>query len=106
MWARIHRILRSKSHRPKISDMESSERGALGLVRIVALCIIVIGLLDGGIYFTQYLMPYSGMHPVANQHLPPINILRVIMDSIPIVAGIVILIKAKAIAEWLSDWIQ
>jgi hypothetical protein len=86
--------------------MDSSERGALGLVRLVALCIIVIGLLDGGIYFTQYLMPYAGTHPAPNQHLPPVNILRIIMDSIPVFAGIVMLIKAKAIAEWLSDWIQ
>lgn len=85
--------------------MDSSERGALGLVRLVALCIIVIGLLDGGIYFTQYLMPYA-THPGPNQHLPPVSILRIILDSIPIVAGIVILIKARVIAEWLSDWIQ
>ncbi|HTV43394.1 MAG TPA: hypothetical protein VMF08_22720 [Candidatus Sulfotelmatobacter sp.] len=85
--------------------MDSSERGALGLVRLVAAAIILIGLLDGGIYFTQYLMPYATTnHP--NQHLPPVNFLRVILDSIPIVAGIVILIKARAIAEWLSDWIQ
>lgn len=87
--------------------MDSSERGSIGLVRIVALCIIVLGLLDGGIYFTQYLMPYAGMgHPGPNQHLPPVNVLRVVLDSIPIIAGIVILIKAKAIAAWLSDWIQ
>jgi hypothetical protein len=87
--------------------MDSSERGAIGLVRLVALCIIVVGLLDAGIYFTQYLMPYAGMqHSVPKQQLPPVNILRIILDSIPIVAGIVMLIKSKAIAEWLSDWIQ
>ena len=107
MWGRIRKIQRSKRRRPKISDMDSSERGALGLVRIVALCIIVIGLLDGGIYFTQYLIPYAGMeHPGPNHHLPPVNVFRIILDSIPIVAGIVMLIKAKALAEWLSDWIQ
>ena len=87
--------------------MESSQRGALGLVRVVAVCIILVGLLDAGIYFTQYLIPYAGMgHPAANQHLPPLNILRIIMDSIPIVAGVVMLVKAKAIAEWLQDWID
>ena len=87
--------------------MDSSERGALGLVRLVAVGIIMIGLLDGGMYFTQYLMPYAaGQHRDPNQHLPPINILRVLLDSIPVIAGIVILIKAKAVAEWLSDWIQ
>jgi len=107
MWGHTRRTRRLKRLRPKISDMESSERGAVGLVRIVAVAIILIGLLDGGMYFTQYLIPYAGMqHPAAHPHLPPINILRVILDSIPIVAGIVMLIKAKAIAEWLSDWIQ
>ena len=87
--------------------MDSSERGALGLVRLVALCIIVIGLLDGGIYFTQYLMPYAGtQHPGPNEHLPPLSISRIVLDAIPVVAGVVILVKAKAIAEWLSDFIQ
>ncbi|MGH7939529.1 MAG: hypothetical protein ACREE6_05125 [Limisphaerales bacterium] len=85
--------------------MDSSERGALGLVRLVALCIIVVGLLDAGMYFTQYLMPLA-MARAPDPHLPPIHILRIILDSIPIIAGIVMLIKAKAIAEWLSDWIQ
>lgn len=77
--------------------MESSQRGALSLVRLVAGCIIVVGLLDACLYFTQWL------HPV---HRAPLNIVRVILDSIPIVIGIVMLIKAKAIAEWLSDMIQ
>jgi len=86
--------------------MDSSERGALGLVRLVAACIIVVGLLDGGMYFTQYLMPYAAQHHTPSQHLPPVNILRVIGDSIPIIAGIVMLIKSRAIAEWLQDWIQ
>ncbi|HEV2454623.1 MAG TPA: hypothetical protein VGY98_10190 [Verrucomicrobiae bacterium] len=86
--------------------MESSERGALGLVRLVAVCIIVIGLLDAGMYFTQYLMPYAASQHGQKQHLPPLNILRVLLDSIPVIAGIVMLIKARAIAEWVSDWIQ
>jgi hypothetical protein len=87
--------------------MDSSERGALGLVRLVAICIILVGLLDAGMYFTQYLMPYAGgQQRATNHHLPSINILRVILDSIPVIAGGVILIKSKAIAEWLSDWIQ
>ena len=87
--------------------MDSSERAALALVRLVATCVIVLGLLDAGIYFTEYLMPYAGMqHHGPNRHLQPLNILRIILDSIPVVAGIVILIKSRAIAEWLSDWIQ
>jgi hypothetical protein len=86
--------------------MDSSERGALGLVRLVAACIILVGVLDAGMYFTQYLIPYAaGSHHPTNQHLPPISTLRIILDSIPIIAGTVIFIKAKAVAEWLSDLI-
>lgn len=87
--------------------MQSEQRGALGLVRLVGGFIILIGLLDAGIYFTQYLMPYAGIsHRAPNQHLPPLDIPRVILDSIPLIAGTVIVIKAKAIAEWVSDWID
>jgi hypothetical protein len=106
MWARIHKTRRSKRLRPKISDMESEKRGALGLVRLVAGCVILVGLLDGGIYFTQYLMPYATQHRAPNQHLPPLDISRIILDSIPIIAGLVMLVKAKAIAEWVSDWLE
>jgi hypothetical protein len=87
--------------------MESSERGALGLVRLVAFCLIILGLLDGGIYFTQYVTPIFQMrHHVQNQHPAPLNIYRIILDSLPIVAGIVIFIKAKPLAEWLQDLIE
>ena len=89
--------------------MESPQRAALSLVRLVAGCLIVIGLLDAGIYFTQYVIPYFQLHNhVQNQHPAPsrLNILRIILDSIPIVAGIVAFIKAKVLAEWLSDLIE
>lgn len=77
--------------------MESSERGALGLVRLVAGCLIVIGLLDVGLYLTQFF---------ASRNHPTLSILRIVLESIPILIGIIIFIKAKAIAEWLSDLIQ
>jgi hypothetical protein len=87
--------------------MESSERGALSLVRLVAGCLIIFGLLDAGMSLTQYLGPYlQQQHHVPVQHSPSLNIFRLLADSIPIIAGIVIFIKAKAIAEWLSDMIQ
>ena len=83
--------------------MESSERGALGLVRLVAAGVILVGLLDAGLYFTQY-FAFSSTH----QHspAPPLNVIRVILDCIPVIIGIVMLVKARAIAEWLSDLIQ
>jgi hypothetical protein len=77
--------------------MESSDRAALSLVRLVAGCFILIGVLDMGLYFTQWLHP---------QHRPPLNILRIALDSIPMIIGIVVFIKARALAEWLEDLIQ
>lgn len=84
--------------------MESSQRGALGLVRLVAGCLMVIGLLDAGLYFTEYFKLFNS----SAQHEPrqPLNIIRLILDSLPIIAGIVVFIKAKAIAEWVSDLIE
>lgn len=84
--------------------MESSQRGALSLVRLVACCIILIGLLDGGLYLTQYMMQFQ--HHGQSQHAAPLNILRLAIDSIPIIIGIVILIKSHAVAEWVADLIQ
>ena len=84
--------------------MESSQRGALGLVRLIALCLMVIGLLDAGLYFTQYLgLLSSATHREPRQ---PLNIVRIILDSLPIIIGIAVLIKAKAIAEWVADLIE
>ncbi|HTR40679.1 MAG TPA: hypothetical protein VMH87_03610 [Pseudomonadales bacterium] len=84
--------------------MESSQRGALGLVRLIACCLIVLGVLDAGLYFTEYLHVFSSSgHKEPSQ---PLNILRIILDSLPIIAGIVVFIKSRAIAEWLSELIE
>ena len=67
------------------------------LVRLVAACVMVIGLLDTGLYLTQCLAP---KHPV------PVKILPMVLDSIPFIIGIAILIKAKAIANWIADKLE
>jgi hypothetical protein len=88
--------------------MESSQRGALALVRLVAVCIILVGVLDAGAYLTQYVTPiFEQTHHV--QDSPPpvrLNFFRLSLDAIPLVAGIVMLVKSKAVAEWLSDMIE
>lgn len=87
--------------------MESSQRGALALVRLVAACVIILGLLDAGMYLTEYLIPYSELHQHAQgQRPPPLSIIRLVLDSIPVIVGIALFVRAKAIAEWLSDLIQ
>jgi hypothetical protein len=77
--------------------MESTQRGALSLVRLVAVCLIVVGLLDVGLYLTKCFAPH---------HREPVNYLTVFIDFIPGLVGIVALIKAKAIAEWVSDMME
>jgi hypothetical protein len=77
--------------------MDSSQRGALMLVRLIAACVMVIGLLDTGLYLTQCLAP---KHPV------PVKIFPIVLDSIPFVIGVAVLIKAKAIANWIADKIE
>jgi hypothetical protein len=77
--------------------MESSQRAALSLVRLVAGCLIVVGLLDVGLYLTKCFTP---------NHRVPVNILHVLLDFIPGFIGIVIFFKAKALARWLEDIIE
>jgi hypothetical protein len=77
--------------------MESPHRAALSLVRLVALCLIVVGLLDVCLYLTKCFAPH---------HRVPVNYLTVLLDFIPGLAGIIVLIKAKAIANWLTDLIE
>ena len=63
-------------------------------VRFAAACLMVIGLLDTGLYLTQCFEP---KHPV------PVKILPIVLNSIPFVIGVVILIRTKTVANWISD---
>jgi hypothetical protein len=74
--------------------MSTPARGALALVRLVAVCVIVIGLLDVGLYLTKCFEP---------KHPTPVKVIPIIWNSIPVVVGIIILVKAKAISEWITD---
>lgn len=66
-------------------------------VRFVAGCFMVIGLLDTGLYLTKCFEP---------GHHTPLKILPIVLNSIPFAIGIVILIKAKAVANWISDKLE
>jgi len=72
--------------------MESSERGALMLVRIVALALIGWAVAEIALYLA-----------VNHHHQEPVAIGKVIVKSLPLIGGTVILVKARAIADWLSD---
>lgn len=64
------------------------------LVRLVAGCIMVIGLLEVGLYLTKCLIPKPPLR---------VEVFPLVINSIPLVVGVIILFKAKAIAGWVSD---
>ena len=63
-------------------------------VRFAALALIGLGLLDVGLYLAQCFQP---RHPL------PVKLLPLVLNSAPGLAGIVVLARAKAIAEWLAN---
>jgi uncharacterized membrane protein HdeD (DUF308 family) len=72
--------------------MDAPERGALMLIRVVAAALIGWAVADIALYC------------VLRQHKNlPVEIIPCILKSISAVAGIIILIKAKSIAEWISE---
>jgi uncharacterized membrane protein HdeD (DUF308 family) len=72
--------------------MEAPERGALMLVRFIAAALICWTVLELALYL------------VINQHNgTPIKFLPCLIRSLPLLIGIVMLIKSKAIAAWIAD---
>jgi len=74
--------------------MEAPERGALTLVRLVAVLLVVASMLELGLYWAECRNP---KHPV------PVTVVPVVLRLIPALLGFVGLIRARAIAEWISD---
>ncbi len=77
-----------------IFTMDAPERGALTLVRLVGVMLVVATILDLGLYWAKCSMP---SHPVPMEAIP------IILKLIPAVLGLVVLIMARAIAEWISN---
>jgi hypothetical protein len=83
--------------------MDASLRAALMLVRLIAGCILVIGLLGIGLYVMRCL---ERAHPAVWTLPIVLNSLRVfpmVLNSIPLLIGIAILIRARTIARWIAD---
>jgi hypothetical protein len=72
--------------------MDAPQRGALMLVRFVAVTIIGMSMLMEGLYVADSLV-----------HHVPVRKLHCALLTIPSVLGIVILVRSKPVAEWLSD---
>ena len=77
--------------------MESSERKALMLVRFVAAGIVAIGILEIGL---------SLIPSLNHEHPEPVKIFPLLLHSLPLLIGIVMFAKAKALAEWVEDLLE
>lgn len=65
------------------------------LVRIVALALMGWAVAEVALYFA-----------VSHHNQQPVAIAKIIVKSLPFIVGVVVLIKARAIADWLSDWLD
>ena len=72
--------------------MDSPERGALMLVRFIAAVLIGWAVLDLALYYV-----------VSGHKNVPVEIIPCLVKSLPFLAGVVMLFKARSLAEWLSD---
>jgi len=72
--------------------MDAPQRGALMLVRFVAVAIIGMSLLVQGLYVAGNLARHIAIGKV-----------HCALLTIPPVLGIVMLAKSRAVAEWLSE---
>ena len=72
--------------------MDAPERGALMLVRFIAAALISWTLVDLALYWV-----------IAQHNRTAMETFPCILKSIPAVLGIIILIRAKALAQWISD---
>jgi hypothetical protein len=74
--------------------MDSPERGALMFVRLVGVLFVVATILDLGLYWTKCAFAKPPL---------PVETVPVMLKLIPAVIGLSVLIKARPLAEWLSD---
>ena len=74
--------------------MDAPERGGLTLVRLIGVMLIVATILELGLYWAKCSIP---------EHKVPVEVIPVVLRLIPAVLGVVVLIKARALAEWISN---
>ena len=72
--------------------MEANERGALMLVRFIAVALIGWATIDLVLYIVT-----------CRHRVLPVEIFPCVLKSLPFCAGVLVLVKARVIAEWLAD---
>ena len=95
--------------------MDATFRQALLFVRFTAVCVMMVGLLDTGLYVAQCWQqkqppPAAQIQnpaPVSpSEHAAPVKVVPFVLNAIPFVVGIVMLVKAKSIAAWISEKLE
>ena len=74
--------------------MDAPERGALTLVRLIGVLFVVVSVLELGLYWAKCALAKP---PV------PVEMIPCVLKLIPAAIGLLVLIKAKALAEWISN---
>jgi hypothetical protein len=74
--------------------MDAPERGALTLVRLIGVMLVVGAILELGLYYAECHAP---------KHPQPVELMPVLVRLIWAVLGIVVLARARAIADWISN---
>jgi small-conductance mechanosensitive channel len=72
--------------------MEAPERGALMLVRIIAVALISWTTVELALYWV-----------VTNHNHTPMKISACLIRALPLLLGIIVFIKSKSLAHWVSD---
>jgi hypothetical protein len=72
--------------------MEAPERGALMLVRFTAVALIGWSCVENALYVV-----------LCHHEKLPIELLPCVIRSLPFLAGLVMLVKSRSLAQWLAD---
>jgi hypothetical protein len=72
--------------------MNAPQRGALMLVRVLALSLIGWSVVELALYWV-----------ICHHKRLPVEIIPCLVRALPLLAGLAVLVRAKALAEWISN---
>ncbi|MGA2244805.1 MAG: hypothetical protein ABSH48_07400 [Verrucomicrobiota bacterium] len=74
--------------------MDAPQRGAMTLVRLIGVLCIVVTILELGLYWASCSIPGRRV---------PVRLIPLLVRLVPSLIGFVVLLRARAIADWISD---
>ncbi|HZT21812.1 MAG TPA: hypothetical protein VFB55_02785 [Verrucomicrobiae bacterium] len=75
--------------------MDASRRGALMLVRFAAASLMVVALMELALAWAEFYFQHESF-----------NVLLAVFWSLLFVAGVIVLIKAQSLAEWIANKLE